>query len=320
MQTILVTGGAGYIGSHTVVELLQANYAVIMLDSFCNSLPKVIERIKTITAQTAPKYSLTCISGDVRNSDLLDNVFSEYPVDGVIHFAGLKAVGESATKPLDYYDNNLIGTITLCKAMQKAGVHKLVFSSSATVYGEDAIPPYVETMPRGKTTSPYGTSKAMIEQILSDLCASNQSWAVAQLRYFNPIGAHKSGLIGEDPKGVPNNLLPYISQVAAGILKELTIFGGDYPTSDGTGIRDYIHVVDVAKGHLKALEKINPKEEMQGLGVNTWSLGTGVGYSVLQVLKAFELASGTKIPYSIKNRRLEQKKKVLTRGLSHNKK
>ena len=298
MQTILVTGGAGYIGSHTVVELLQANYAVIILDNFCNSSPKVIERIKIIIGQTAQKHSLTCIDGDVRDSGLLDNIFSEYPVHGVIHFAGLKAVGESATKPLDYYDNNLIGTITLCKAMQKAGVHKLVFSSSATVYGENAIPPYNETMPRGHTTSPYGTSKAIIEQILSDLCASNQSWAVAQLRYFNPIGAHKSGLIGEDPKGIPYNLLPYISQVAVGKLEKLKVYGGDYPTPDGTGIRDYIHVVDLAQGHVKALEKIQQLE-----GEHIWNLGTGRGYSVLEVIKAFEEASNQPIAHSIEARR-----------------
>ena len=298
MQTILVTGGAGYIGSHTVVELLQANYAVIILDNFCNSSLKVIERIKTITAQTSPKNSLTCIDGDVRDSGLLENIFSQYPVDGVIHFAGLKAVGESATQPLDYYDNNLIGTISLCKAMQKADVHKLVFSSSATVYGEGAIPPYDETMPRGHTTSPYGTSKAMIEKILSDLCASNQSWVVAQLRYFNPIGAHKSGLIGEDPKGIPDNLLPYVSQVAVGKLEKLKVYGGDYPTPDGTGIRDYIHVVDLAQGHVKALEKIQQLE-----GEHIWNLGTGRGYSVLEVIKAFEDASNRPIAHSIEARR-----------------
>jgi UDP-glucose 4-epimerase len=298
MQTILITGGAGYIGSHTVVELLQANYAVIILDNFCNSSPKAIERIKTITGKTAPKHSLTCIEGDVRDSGLLANIFSEYPVHGVIHFAGLKAVGQSTKKPLDYYDNNLIGTIALCKAMQKAGVYKLVFSSSATVYGEDAIPPYTETMPRGRTTSPYGTSKAMIEQILSDLCASNQSWAVAQLRYFNPIGAHKSGLIGEDPTGIPNNLLPYISQVAVGKLEKLKVYGGDYPTPDGTGIRDYIHVVDLAQGHVKALEKIQQLE-----GEHIWNLGTGRGHSVLEVIKAFEEASNQPIKYSVEARR-----------------
>jgi UDP-glucose 4-epimerase len=298
MKSILITGGAGYIGSHTVVELLQANYAVIILDNFCNSSPKVIERIKTITAQTTPKNFLTCIDGDVRDSALLDNIFSEYSVHGVIHFAGLKAVGESATKPLNYYDNNLIGTIALCNSMQRAGVYKLVFSSSATVYGEDAIPPYDETMPRGHTTSPYGTSKAMIEQILCDLCASDQRWAVAQLRYFNPIGAHKSGLIGEDPRGIPHNLLPYISQVAVGKLEELKVYGGDYPTPDGTGIRDYIHVVDLAQGHVKALEKIQ-----QSVGEHIWNLGTGRGYSVLEVIKAFEKASNQTIAYSIEARR-----------------
>tara|TARA_B110000902_G_scaffold41867_1_gene45326 strand:- start:946 stop:1980 length:1035 start_codon:yes stop_codon:yes gene_type:complete len=298
MQTILVTGGAGYIGAHTVVELLQADYAVVILDNFCNSSPKVIERIKTIADQTKPNHFLSCIEGDARDIGFLNKVFSEYPIDGVIHFAGLKAVGESVAKPLDYYDNNLISTINLCKAMQKARVHKLVFSSSATVYGENAIPPYSETMPRGLTTSPYGTSKTMVEQILSDLCTSNQSWAVAQLRYFNPIGAHKSGLIGEDPKGIPNNLLPYISQVAVGALDKLKVFGGDYPTPDGTGIRDYIHVVDLAKGHVKALEKIQ-----QSKGEHIWNLGTGRGYSVLEVIKAFEKASNRAIAYSIEARR-----------------
>ena len=298
MQTILVTGGAGYIGAHTVVELLQADYAVVILDNFCNSSPKVIERIITIADQTKPNHFLSCIEGDTRDIGFLNKVFSEYPIDGVIHFAGLKAVGESVAKPLDYYDNNLISAINLCKAMQKARVHKLVFSSSATVYGEKAIPPYSETMPRGLTTSPYGTSKTMVEQILSDLCTSNQSWAVAQLRYFNPIGAHKSGLIGEDPKGIPNNLLPYISQVAVGALDKLKVFGGDYPTPDGTGIRDYIHVVDLAKGHVKALEKIQ-----QSKGEHIWNLGTGRGYSVLEVIKAFEKASNRAIAYSIEARR-----------------
>ena len=298
MQTILVTGGAGYIGSHTVVELLEANYAVIILDNFCNSSPIVVERIKDITFQKTQKNSLICIEGDVRNSGLLDKIFAQHAVHGVIHFAGLKAVGESVAKPLDYYDNNLISTITLCKAMQKAEIHKLVFSSSATVYGEDAVPPYAEAMPRGLTTSPYGTSKAMIEQMLGDLCLSSQYWAVAHLRYFNPIGAHKSGLIGENPKGIPNNLLPYISQVAVGKLKKLSVYGGDYPTPDGTCIRDYIHVIDLAQGHVRALEKIQQLD-----GEHIWNLGTGKGYSVLEVIKAFEKACKKTIAYSIEERR-----------------
>ncbi len=305
MQTILVTGGSGFIGSHTVVELLESGHEVVVYDNLINSSPIVIERIRSIVANTLKEpIPLTFVEGDIRDTAKLADLFDSHSFNSVIHFAGLKAVVESVTNPLDYYHNNVYGTLCLCDAMNNANVKTLVFSSSATIYGEDALVPYEESMPVGKPSSPYGTSKAMIENILSDLCLADDQWSVALLRYFNPIGAHESGLIGEDPKGVPNNLLPYISQVAAGILKELTIFGGDYPTSDGTGIRDYIHVVDVAKGHLKALEKINPKEEMQGLGVNTWNLGTGVGYSVLQVLKAFELASQSTIPYVVKSRRL----------------
>jgi UDP-glucose 4-epimerase len=299
-QTILVTGGCGYIGSHTVVELLQANHMVVILDNLCNSSVKVIERIKSIVqnqvqtkAQTSSHAStlanddaLTFIEGDIRDEALLKQIFNTHPITSVIHFAGLKAVGESASKPLEYYNNNVYGTLCLCQAMNKANVKTIVFSSSATVYGEDAPVPYNEAMPMGNTTNPYGTSKAMVEKILADQCIADPQWCVAQLRYFNPIGAHKSGLIGEDPKGIPNNLLPYISQVAIGKRKELSVFGEDYPTPDGTGIRDYIHVVDLAKGHLKALNKIRQPSEKKS-GQHIWNLGTGQGYSVLEVIKAF---------------------------------
>jgi len=303
MQTILVTGGAGYIGSHTVVELLKNGYKVVILDNLCNSSPKVINRILKIVQ---PNEQLTFIEGDIRDTNKLDQLFADHNFDSVIHFAGLKAVRESISKPLEYYTNNVYGTLCLCEAMNTANVKTLVFSSSATVYGEDAPVPYEESMPIGKTTNPYGTSKAMIEKILTDQCIADSQWSVAQLRYFNPIGAHKSGLIGEDPKGMPNNLLPYISQVAIGKRKELSVFGGDYPTPDGTGIRDYIHVVDLAKGHLNALKKIQPIDDnghKQGTGEHIWNLGTGQGYSVLDVISAFEKASGVNIPSTTKPRR-----------------
>ena len=308
-NTILVTGGAGYIGSHTVVELLELGNEVVIYDNLSNSSSVVIERICAIVETTLKEaIPLTFIKGDIRDTAKLTHLFSTRHFDSVIHFAGLKAVGESISKPLEYYNNNVYGTLCLCEAMNTANVKTLVFSSSATVYGEDAPIPYEESMPIGTTTNPYGTSKAMIEKILTDQCIADPQWSVAQLRYFNPIGAHKSGLIGEDPKGIPNNLLPYVSQVAVGKLKEVSVFGGDYPTPDGTGVRDYIHVVDLAKGHLKALEKIQRKENVDGdtneVGARIWNLGTGAGSSVLQVIKAFELASDTKIPYSIKNRRL----------------
>ena len=316
-QTILVTGGCGYIGSHTVVELLQAHHKVVILDNLCNSSAKVIERIKTIVQIKAQTHAggntltnddaLTFINGDIRDEALLRQIFNTHPITSVIHFAGLKAVGESVAQPLNYYHNNVYGTLCLCSAMQQAKVKTLVFSSSATVYGEDAPVLYNETMLMGNTTNPYGTSKAMVEKILADQCIADPQWCVAQLRYFNPIGAHKSGLIGEDPKGIPNNLLPYISQVAIGKRKELSVFGGDYPTPDGTGIRDYIHVVDLAKGHLKALNKIQQPSEKQrgekGQGEHIWNLGTGQGSSVLEVIRAFEQASDKNIPYQIKPRR-----------------
>jgi UDP-glucose 4-epimerase len=320
-QTILVTGGCGYIGSHTVVELLQANHKVVILDNLCNSSAKVIERIKAIVQIQVQSHAegntlandnaLTFIKGDIRDEALLKQIFNTHPITSVIHFAGLKAVGESVSKPLEYYNNNVYGTLCLCQAMNKANVKTIVFSSSATVYGEDAPVPYNEAMPMGNTTNPYGTSKAMVEKILADQCMADPQWCVAQLRYFNPIGAHRSGLIGEDPKGIPNNLLPYISQVAIGKRKELSVFGADYPTPDGTGIRDYVHVVDLAKGHLKALNKIQqPREKLReklrgekGQGQHIWNLGTGQGYSVLEVIKAFEQASGKNIPYKIEPRR-----------------
>ena len=306
-NSILVTGGAGYIGSHTVVELLKLGNKIVIYDNLSNSSPIVVERIRSIVGATHKEaIALTFIEGDVRDAKKLFKLFADHHFDSVIHFAGLKAVGESVSKPLAYYDNNVYGTLCLCEAMNMANVKTLVFSSSATVYGEDALVPYEESMPVGRTTNPYGTSKAMIEKILSDQCIADPQWSGAQLRYFNPIGAHKSGLIGDDPKGTPNNLLPYVSQVAIGNLREVSIFGGDYPTLDGTGVRDYIHVVDLAKGHLKALEKIqcNKNLNANGVGAHIWNLGTGVGSSVLQVITAFEVASDTKIPYSIKNRRL----------------
>ena len=305
MQSILVTGGTGYIGSHTVVELLKSGYKVVILDNLCNSSAKVIEHILKIAQ---PNDQLTFIEGDIRDTNKLDQLFKDHLFEGVIHFAGLKAVGQSVANPITYYDNNVYGSLCLIQAMHNANVKTIVFSSSATVYGEDAPVPYEESMPMGKTTNPYGSSKAMIEKILSDQCIADNQWCVAHLRYFNPIGAHKSGLIGEDPKGIPNNLLPYITQVAIGKRKELSVYGGDYPTPDGTGIRDYIHVVDLAKGHLKALKEIQPiednrQEENQGTGERIWNLGTGQGYSVLEVVSAFEKASGVSIPYVNKPRR-----------------
>jgi len=299
MNPILVTGGAGYIGSHTVVELLLAGRAVVVLDNFCNSSPAAIARVRQVVAEAgcaAPQ--LTVVRGDIRDRPLLDDLFASHAIATVIHFAGLKAVGESVAQPLAYYDGNVGGTINLCQAMAAAGVKRLVFSSSATVYGEDARPPLTEAMPRGRTTNPYGTTKAMIEQILTDLCAADPAWSVALLRYFNPIGAHPSGLIGENPKGIPNNLMPYISQVAIGRCAELSVYGDDYPTVDGTGVRDYLHVVDLARGHLAACAWVQDH-----CGAEAWNLGTGVGYSVLQMVRAFEAASGRLIPYRIVPRR-----------------
>lgn len=291
-MAILVTGGAGYIGSHTCVELLNSGYEIIIIDNLSNSKPESLRRIKGLTGQEFKFYKV-----DVLDKEGLAKVFSENRIDAVIHFAGLKAVGESVQIPLRYYHNNISGTLILCEVMQRYDVKKLVFSSSATVYGNPESVPISEDFPLS-ATNPYGRTKLMIEDILRDLFISDKNWSIALLRYFNPIGAHHSGLIGEDPEGIPNNLMPYISQVAVGKLKELRIFGNDYPTSDGTGVRDYIHVVDLAIGHLRALEKILPTT-----GLAAYNLGTGRGYSVIEVVKAFEKASGRKVPYDIVDRR-----------------
>ena len=290
---ILVTGGAGYIGSHTCVELLNAGYEVVILDNFYNSSPEVLKRIRELAGK-----DFDFCECDIRDRKGLDKVFAEHKINAVIHFAGLKAVGESVRKPLEYYENNVGGTVTLCEAMRDAGCKKIVFSSSATVYGMNNPSPLNETMKIGGTTNPYGTTKYMIELILQDLYTSDNDWSVALLRYFNPIGAHESGRIGENPNGIPNNLMPYITQVAVGKLDHLNVFGDDYDTPDGTGVRDYIHVVDLALGHIKAVEKIADSK-----GVCIYNLGTGVGYSVLDVVKAFEKTSGKEIKYEIVPRR-----------------
>ena len=290
---ILVTGGAGYIGSHTCVELLEAGYDVVVVDNLYNASPKVIGRIKEITGKDVTFYEK-----DIRDLDAMNEIFAKEKPDTVIHFAGLKAVGESVHKPLEYYNNNITGTLILCDEMRKHGVKNIVFSSSATVYGSPEEMPITEECPKGQCTNPYGWTKSMLEQILTDIQKADPEWNVMLLRYFNPIGAHESGLIGEDPKGIPNNLLPYVAQVAVGKLPCLGVFGDDYDTPDGTGVRDYIHVVDLAKGHVKAINKIK-----ENPGVKIYNLGTGKGYSVLDVVKAFEKACGKKIPYEIKPRR-----------------
>ncbi len=292
-MAILVTGGAGYIGSHTCVELLNAGYEVVVLDNLSNSSEKSLERVKQITGKEAKFYK-----GDILDRDILKKILETEQIESCIHFAGLKAVGESVSKPWEYYNNNITGTLTLVDEMRKHGCKNIIFSSSATVYGDPAIIPITEECPKGTCTNPYGWSKSMLEQILSDMQKADPEWNVILLRYFNPIGAHKSGLIGENPNGIPNNLMPYITQVAVGKLKELGVFGDDYDTPDGTGVRDYIHVVDLANGHVKALDKL---KENAGLGI--YNLGTGAGYSVLDIVKNFEAATGMKVPYAIKPRR-----------------
>lgn len=292
-MTILVTGGAGYIGSHTCVELLQAGYEVVVMDNLCNSNRKALDAVEEIAGKKVTFYET-----DMMDKEGMDKIFQEQNIDAVIHFAGLKAVGESVQKPLEYYTNNISGTLTLCASMREAGVKNIVFSSSATVYGDPAFVPITEDCPKGQITNPYGQTKGMLEQILTDIHVSDPEWNVVLLRYFNPVGAHESGKMGEDPKGIPNNLTPYIAQVAVGKLEKLGVFGDDYDTPDGTGVRDYIHVVDLAVGHVKAIEKLNKKE-----GVSIYNLGTGRGYSVLEVLHAYEKACGKTIPYEIKPRR-----------------
>ena len=290
---ILVTGGAGYIGSHTCVELLNQGHEVVVFDNLYNSSEEALKRVEKITGKT-----LTFYKADMLDRDAMEEIFSKEKIDAVIHFAGLKAVGESVAKPLEYYYNNITGTLILCDVMRKHGVKKIIFSSSATVYGDPAFVPITEECPKGKITNPYGQTKAMQEQILTDLHTADPEWNVILLRYFNPVGAHESGLIGEDPKGIPNNLTPYITQVAVGKLKEVGVFGNDYDTPDGTGVRDYIHVVDLAIGHVKALKKFEDKPD-----VYIYNLGTGRGYSVLEVIQAFSKAVGRDIPYVIKPRR-----------------
>lgn len=289
-MNILVTGGAGYIGSHTCVELLNNNHSVIIVDNLINSKIETIDKIKQISNKEVIFYQI-----DVTDEQAVESIFSSHKINGVIHFAGLKAVGESVEKPLQYYYNNIVSTMVLAKTCIKHNVDKFVFSSSATVYGENKVP-FVETMDLLPTTNPYGETKAMSERILSDVAKANPNFSVSLLRYFNPVGAHESGLIGEAPNGIPNNLMPYITQVAKGKLKQLRVFGNDYPTVDGTGVRDYIHVVDLAEGHVSAIEKLTE-------GVHIYNLGTGQGTSVLQLVQAFEEANGIKVPYEIVNRR-----------------
>ena len=291
METILVTGGAGYIGSHTCVELLNSGYDVVVFDNLYNASKESLRRVEKITGKKVKFYE-----ADMRNKAVMEKIFAENKIDAVIHFAGLKAVGESVQKPLMYYDNNISGTLVLLEVMGKAGCKKIVFSSSATVYGDPERLPIDEEC-RLSVTNPYGSTKLMLENIMRDLHVADNSWNIILLRYFNPVGAHESGLIGENPRGIPNNLTPYIAQVAGGKLKEINVFGNDYPTPDGTGVRDYIHVVDLAKGHIAALDKVRTS------GVHVYNLGTGNGYSVLDVIHAYEKACGKKLPYKICPRR-----------------
>ena len=293
-MAILLPGGAGFIGSHTAVELLNAGKEIIIMDNFSNSKPEVLDSIKKITGKEFKFYEM-----DYANKQKLEKVFQENQIEAVLNFAGYKAVGESVQKPIEYYTNNISGCLVLLDVMRKYGVKKFIFSSSATVYGEPEKIPLTEECKTGGTTNPYGTTKLFIEQILKDIYKSDNTWDICILRYFNPVGAHESGLIGEEPQGIPNNLMPYIVRVAAGQLKELSVFGNDYNTPDGTGVRDYIHVVDLAKGHIKALEKLDKEEK----GLFIYNLGTGTGYSVLDMVKAFERATGMKVPYKIAPRR-----------------
>ena len=293
-MAILLPGGAGYIGSHTAVELLNAGKKIVIVDNFSNSKPEVLDKIKQITGKDFKFYEL-----DYLDRQALEKVFEENKIEAVINFAGFKAVGESVKKPIEYYTNNITGALTVLDVMRKYNCKKFIFSSSATVYGEPERIPLTEECRTGGTTNPYGTTKLFIEQILKDIYQSDNEWDICILRYFNPVGSHESGLIGEEPQGIPNNLMPYIVRVANGQLKELSVFGNDYDTPDGTGVRDYIHVVDLAKGHLKALEKI----EKEGKGLYIYNLGTGTGYSVLDMVKAFEKATGQKVPYKIAQRR-----------------
>jgi len=293
-MAILVTGGAGFIGSHTAVELLNSGKDIVIVDNFSNSKPKALEALKKITGKDFKFYEINYL-----DREKLEKVFEENDIEAVLNFAGYKSVGESVRKPLEYYDNNISGCLVLLETMQKYGVKKFVFSSSATVYGEPERIPLTEECKTGGTTNPYGTSKLFIEQILKDLYASDNSWNICILRYFNPVGAHESGLIGEEPQGIPNNLMPYVVRVASGELKELSVFGNDYDTPDGTGVRDYIHVVDLAKGHLAALNKL----DKEGKGLYIYNLGTGTGYSVLDMVKSFEEITGNKVPYKITQRR-----------------
>ena len=292
-MAILVTGGAGYIGSHTVIELQNAGYDVVVLDNLSNSNPVSLERVSKITGKPVKFYK-----ADILDRDALNEIFDKEDIDSCIHFAGLKAVGESVAKPWEYYENNIAGTLTLVDVMRKHNVKNMIFSSSATVYGDPAFVPITEECPKGQCTNPYGWTKSMLEQILSDIQKADPEWNIVLLRYFNPIGAHKSGTIGENPNGIPNNLMPYVTQVAVGKLKELGVFGNDYDTPDGTGVRDYIHVVDLARGHVMALKKLQGNA-----GLNIYNLGTGNGYSVLDLVNNFQEATGVKVPYSIKPRR-----------------
>ena len=293
MSTILVTGGAGFIGSHTCVELLESGYDVVVIDNLSNACEESLKRVEKITGKTLKFYK-----GDIADKELMDKILTENDIYAVIHFAGLKAVGESVQKPLEYYTNNISGTLAMCDVMRKHGVKNIIFSSSATVYGDPAEIPITEKCPKGQCTNPYGWTKSMLEQILTDIQFADKEWNVILLRYFNPIGAHKSGLIGEDPNGIPNNLMPYITKVATGELPRVNVFGNDYPTPDGTGVRDYIHVMDLATGHVYAIDKIK-----ENPGVKVYNLGTGKGYSVLDVIKNFSEASGIDIPYVITDRR-----------------